>query len=333
MTDRLTAAEISVVVAPIAAGPFRDRVLAALAAPPPDAAPAERHLTTMWGELPLEQKARLMAKGLGLDPSANAFEHAATMVEALPSSAVSGNCQECGFPLVCVACEAREDARPEWQYGALPTHGQVLAAIASTHPTTEETLVSNFSPPTERPSAWMSLDWRERLRHIVAVVEELRAAGLITVAVDTSTRGRLRLLAPAALETRDRGGQTGCGGTPDAGLVALVREWQEARNPAKLTEPGVGLAETYQAAVKRMTAADEALAAYDLNGPAGGALVGQTAPTESTGVSLRDELAEIIRWRFKSADGKPLDGAGTLKHAQEIADAIVPVIEEAVSER
>lgn len=39
--------------------------------------------------------------------------------------------------------------------------------------------------------------------------------------------------------------------------------------------------------------------------------------------SLRDELAEIIRWRFKSADGKPLDGAGTLKHAQEIADALL----------
>jgi hypothetical protein len=118
-----------------------------------------------------------------------------------------------------------------------------------------------------------------------------------------------------------------------AQLTDLVREWQEARKPVGLSAPGVGVAETYQKAVKRMTAVDEALAAYDLNGPAGGALVGQTAPTESTGVSLRDELAEIIRWRFKSADGKPLDGAGTLKHAQEIADAIVPVIEEAVGER
>lgn len=69
-------------------------------------------------------------------------------------------------------------------------------------------------------------------------------------------------------------------------LVALVREWQEARKPAKLADPGVDLVATYQAAVKRMTAADEALAAYDLNGPAGGALVGQTEPTESTGPYL-----------------------------------------------
>ena len=71
-----------------------------------------------------------------------------------------------------------------------------------------------------------------------------------------------------------------------ADLVQLVREWQEARKPATLVAPGEFLAETYQAAVKRMAAADEALAVYDLNGPAGGALVGQTAPTESTGPYL-----------------------------------------------
>lgn len=73
---------------------------------------------------------------------------------------------------------------------------------------------------------------------------------------------------------------------PAPALVALVREWQEARKPAKLADPGVDLVATYQAAVKRMTAADEALAAYDLNGPAGGALAGQTEPTESTGPYL-----------------------------------------------
>ena len=119
----------------------------------------------------------------------------------------------------------------------------------------------------------------------------------------------------------------------DAGLVEAVREWQAARKPMPLPAPGEKLAETYQAAVRRMAAADEALAGYDLNGPAGGALGGQIVPPESTGVSLRDELAEIIRWRFKSADGKPLDGAETLSYAQEIADAIVPMIEEAVGER
>lgn len=59
-----------------------------------------------------------------------------------------------------------------------------------------------------------------------------------------------------------------------SGLVETVREWQEARRPAQLTEPGVDLALTYQAAVKRMTAADEALAAYDLSGP--------SAPTPAT---------------------------------------------------
>lgn len=120
---------------------------------------------------------------------------------------------------------------------------------------------------------------------------------------------------------------------PDAGLVEAVREWQAARKPMPLPAPGEKLAETYQAAVRRMAAADESLAGYDLNGSAGGALGGQIVPPESTGVSLRDELAEIIRWRFKSADGKPLDGAETLSYAQEIADAIVPMIEEAVGER
>jgi hypothetical protein len=69
-------------------------------------------------------------------------------------------------------------------------------------------------------------------------------------------------------------------------LVALVREWQEARKPVGLNAPGVEVAETYQRAVARMAAADEALAAYDLNGPADGALAGQTEPTESTGLYL-----------------------------------------------
>jgi hypothetical protein len=119
------------------------------------------------------------------------------------------------------------------------------------------------------------------------------------------------------------------------GLVELVREWQEARRPVGLSAPGVGVAETYQAAVKRMAAADAALAAFDLDateddetetcetcqqpitgqvvrswddvplceecaepdrhapadnldGPAGGALVGRSAPTESTGILIGD---------------------------------------------
>lgn len=84
--------------------------------------------------------------------------------------------------------------------------------------------------------------------------------------------------------------------------------------------------------MRRMSAADEALAAYDLSGPAGGALVGQTAPTESTGTSLRDELTEVIRWRFKSADGEPMNGPLILEQAREIADAIAPMIEEATGE-
>lgn len=46
--------------------------------------------------------------------------------------------------------------------------------------------------------------------------------------------------------------------------------------------------------------------------------------------SLRDELVEIIRWRFTSADGRPLDGSVVLKRAQEIADEIAPMIEDAL---
>lgn len=163
-------------------------------------------------------------------------------------------------------------------------------------------------------------------------------------------------------------------------IERLLWEWQEARKPVGLSAPGVGVVETYQRAVKRMAAADEALAAFDLDapeddeaetcetcqqpitgqvvrswddvplceecaepdrdapadnldGPAGGALVGRSAPTESTGTSLREELTEIIRWRFKTADGGPLNGPVILKRAQEIADEIAPMIEEATGER
>ena len=77
-------------------------------------------------------------------------------------------------------------------------------------------------------------------------------------------------------------------------LSALVREWQEARKPAHLSEPGVDLVQTYQAAVKRMAAADEALAAYDIDGPAGGALVGQSEPTESTGPYTDEYAVETL---------------------------------------
>ena len=272
-----------------------------------------------------------------------------------------------------------------------------------------------------------------------------------------------------------------------AALVALVREWQEARKPATLSAPGEFLAETFQAAVRRMSAADEALAGYRLDGPddeteqcvevetpvAGkraqtpneaemlralsDALTGGNASTwehvlhaaqtlnavledESTGPlasiawlvethilsdlhylrswnarlsepewtarndeawrfarredadkalvylaggngrvaqhiwtetgetlaracvlcdgtgnegdermgdvdchgcggtglvlpSLREELTEIIRWRFKTADGKPMNGPLVLKRAQEIANEIAPYIEEATGER
>ncbi len=79
----------------------------------------------------------------------------------------------------------------------------------------------------------------------------------------------------------------------EGGLYACVREWQEARKPTTLPEPGAGLVEAYRAAVTRMAAADEALAAYDLNGPAGGALVGQAAPTESTGALLSHRVCAI----------------------------------------
>ena len=49
--------------------------------------------------------------------------------------------------------------------------------------------------------------------------------------------------------------------------------------------------------------------------------------------SLREELTEIIRWRFKTADGAPMNGPLVLKRAQEIANEIAPHIEEAVGER
>lgn len=131
-------------------------------------------------------------------------------------------------------------------------------------------------------------------------------------------------------------------------LRALVREWQIARRQSQLPAPGVDVVETYRHAVLRMGVVDEALARFNLDGPAGGALVGQPMPTESTGASLREELTEIIRWRFRTADGAPMHvgqgvgmaetgalvhGPSALKRAMEIADEIAPFIEEAVGER
>lgn len=139
-------------------------------------------------------------------------------------------------------------------------------------------------------------------------------------------------------------------------LESLVREWQEARKPTTLAAPGEFLAEAFQSAVRRMSAADEALAAYRLDGasddvygplqaiqpdgrraPDAVALSG--VPTDAgdarpaAALSLRDELAEIIRWRFCAAAGEIMDGVKMLKAAQEIADAIAPMIEEATGAR
>ena len=135
---------------------------------------------------------------------------------------------------------------------------------------------------------------------------------------------------------------------PAPALVALVREWQEARKPATLSAPGEFLAETFQAAVRRMSAADEALAAYRLDvgracflcdgtGNEGDEKIGDVDCHGCGGAgrvlpSLREELTEIIRWRFKTADGAPMNGPLVLKRAQEIANEIAPHIEEAVGE-
>lgn len=77
-------------------------------------------------------------------------------------------------------------------------------------------------------------------------------------------------------------------------LRALVREWQIARRPSHLPAPGVDVVETYRHAVLRMTVVDEALARFNLDGPAGGALVGQTTPTESTGPFTDEYAVEML---------------------------------------
>jgi hypothetical protein len=116
-----------------------------------------------------------------------------------------------------------------------------------------------------------------------------------------------------------------------------------------------------------MAAADEALAAFNLDSPEGDEtktcetcqqpITGQVvrswddvplcedcaepdrdAPAETLtrdqrAVSLREELTEVIRWRFRTADGAPMNGPLILKRAIEIADEIAPFIEEATGER
>lgn len=77
-------------------------------------------------------------------------------------------------------------------------------------------------------------------------------------------------------------------------LRALVREWQIARRQSQLPAPGVDVVETYRHAVLRMGVVDEALARFNLDGPAGGALVGQTAPTESTGPYTDEYAVETL---------------------------------------
>lgn len=73
-----------------------------------------------------------------------------------------------------------------------------------------------------------------------------------------------------------------------------MREWQMARRPSQLPAPGADLVETYRRAVQRMAVVDEALARFNLGGPAGGALVGQTAPTESTGPYTDEYAVEML---------------------------------------
>lgn len=80
-----------------------------------------------------------------------------------------------------------------------------------------------------------------------------------------------------------------------AELQELVREWQIARRPSQLLAPGVDLVETYRHAVQRMAVVDEALARFNLDGPSGGVLVGQTAtPTESTGPFTDEYAVEML---------------------------------------
>lgn len=80
----------------------------------------------------------------------------------------------------------------------------------------------------------------------------------------------------------------------DAELRALVREWQIARRPTQLPAPGVDVVATYRHAVQRMAVADELLARFNLDGPAGGALVGQKEPIESTGPYTDEYAVEVL---------------------------------------
>lgn len=75
-------------------------------------------------------------------------------------------------------------------------------------------------------------------------------------------------------------------------LRALVREWQRARRPMTLPAPGVDLAETYRAAVQRMTVADEALAGFDLRADA---LVGFGTGGPYTDEYAAETLMELSR--------------------------------------
>lgn len=85
-----------------------------------------------------------------------------------------------------------------------------------------------------------------------------------------------------------------------AHLTELVREWQEARKPVGLSAPGVGVAETYQAAVKRMVAADEALAACRLD------VAAAETPAAGKRVQTPNE-AEMLRALSDALTGGALD--------------------------
>lgn len=160
-------------------------------------------------------------------------------------------CPECGDPLSCIACEAKEDARPEWR----TSFGWMIEARFGGAPHWFEGIGGNSSGPTycwtTDPARGLRLSRRE---DVVALIDSLNEGAPAPMQGYPSQHGWCDLRpevvtpigAPAPVD-------------PPA-LVALVREWQKSRVALREAEHPLA----YDMAEQVYAVYERALLAYPL---------------------------------------------------------------------
>lgn len=202
----------------------------------------------------LVARLRDAANARRVDVAAVLLTEAADALAALPPPADPPKvCPECGDPLSCIACEANEDARPEWR----TSFGWMLEARFGGVPHWFEGIGGNSSGPmhlwTTDPARGIRLCRRE---DVMALIDSLNEGASVPMHGYPTQHGwcdlRPEVVTPIGAPAP---------ADPPA-LVALVREWQDAErawgdNPVEHHE---GRSER----IERVKSAEAALLAYPL---------------------------------------------------------------------